>query len=155
MASGTKQDGRAGRKVTGLAVPTAAGRTRALSLISHHSAATLLLAKFIAGSNFASLLAGRAGVSAARFLIYDSIGSLTWSGAYIALGYLLRAQLHWTVPQTLRPLLVVRAAIALWFLVSCGTEDLAVFALGHANAGDRPLQRDTTCESVQRCFWSL
>ena len=58
-----------------------------------------------------SLLAGQAGSSAARFLIYDSIGSLTSSGSYIALGYLLHGQLHWTLAQTIRPLLVVRAAI--------------------------------------------
>jgi membrane protein DedA with SNARE-associated domain len=124
-------------------------QNRALSLISHHSAATLLLAKFIAGSNFASLLAGRAGVSAARFLIYDSIGSLTWSGGYIALGYLLRAQLHWSVPQTLCPLLVVRALIALWFLGRLWHRRSRGFALGHAGAGERLLQRNAGHESVQ------
>jgi len=41
----------------------------------------MLFAKFIVGSNVVSLLAGQAGLSAARFLIYDSIGSLTWSGS--------------------------------------------------------------------------
>ena len=88
-------------------------KDRALSLIQGHSAATLLLAKFIAGSNLASLLAGQAGLSAARFLIYESIGSLTWSGSYIALGYLLHGQLHWTLAQTLRPLFFVRIAVSL------------------------------------------
>jgi len=88
-------------------------KDRALSLIRGHSAVTLLLAKFIAGSNWASLLAGQAGISAARFVIYDSIGSLTWSGGYIALGYLLHGQLHWTLAQTLRPLFIVRVAVSL------------------------------------------
>jgi membrane protein DedA with SNARE-associated domain len=88
-------------------------KNRALSLIRGHSAVTLLLAKFIAGSNWASLLAGQAGVSAARFLTYESIGSLTWSGSYIALGYLLHGQLHWTLAQTLRPLFIVRVALSL------------------------------------------
>jgi membrane protein DedA with SNARE-associated domain len=88
-------------------------KNRALSLISRHSAATLLLAKFIAGSNWASLLAGQAGVSAARFLIYDGMGSLTWSGGYIALGYLLHGQLHWTLARTLRPFFIVRVAVSL------------------------------------------
>jgi membrane protein DedA with SNARE-associated domain len=83
------------------------------TLIWRHSGATMLFARFIAGSNVVSLLAGQAGLSAARFLIYDSIGSLTWSGSYIALGYVLHGQLHWTLAQTLRPLLVVRAAIFL------------------------------------------
>jgi membrane protein DedA with SNARE-associated domain len=72
----------------------------------------MLFAKFVVGSNVVSLLAGQAGLSAARFLIYDSIGSLTWSGSYIALGYLLHG-LHWTLARTLRPLLVVRAAVFL------------------------------------------
>jgi membrane protein DedA with SNARE-associated domain len=88
-------------------------KNRVLSLIWRHSGAAMLLAKFIVGSNVVSLLAGQAGLSAARFLIYDSIGSLTWSGSYIALGYLLHGQLHWTLAQTLRPLLVVRAAVFL------------------------------------------
>jgi membrane protein DedA with SNARE-associated domain len=86
---------------------------RALRLIRGHSAASLLLAKFVAGSNLASLLAGKAGVSAARFLTYESIGSLTWSGTYIAVGYLFHGQLHWTLGQTLHPLLVTRVAVLL------------------------------------------
>jgi membrane protein DedA with SNARE-associated domain len=73
----------------------------------------LLLAKFVAGSNLASLLAGKAGVSAARFLTYESIGSLTWSGTYIAVGYLFHGHLHWTLAQTLRPLLIVRIGVFL------------------------------------------
>jgi len=86
---------------------------RALRLIRGHSAATLLLAKFVAGSNLASLLAGKAGVSAARFLTYESIGSLTWSGTYIAVGYLFHGHLHWTLAQTLRPLLAARIVVFL------------------------------------------
>jgi membrane protein DedA with SNARE-associated domain len=86
---------------------------RALRLIRGHFAATLLFAKFVAGSNLASLLAGKAGVSAARFFTYESIGSLTWSGTYIAVGYLFHGQLHWTLAQTLRPLLVARIAVFL------------------------------------------
>jgi membrane protein DedA with SNARE-associated domain len=84
---------------------------RALTLIRGHSAATLLLAKFVAGSNLAALLAGKAGVSAARFLTYES--SLTWSGTYIAVGYLFHGQLHWTLAQTLRPLWVAHIAVFL------------------------------------------
>jgi membrane protein DedA with SNARE-associated domain len=85
-------------------------KNRVLSLIWRHSGASILLAKFVVGSNVVSLLAGKAGLSAARFLIYDSIGSLTWSGSYIALGYLLHGQLHWTRTQTLRPLVIARIA---------------------------------------------
>jgi membrane protein DedA with SNARE-associated domain len=88
-------------------------KNRVLSLIWRHSGASILLAKFVVGSNVVSLLAGQAGLSAARFLIYDSIGSLTWSGSYISVGYLLHGQLHWTLAQTLRPLVAVRAAVFL------------------------------------------
>jgi len=93
--------------------PKSNWKNRVLSLIWRHSGAAMLFAKYVVGSNVVSLLAGQAGLSAARFLIYDSIGSLTWSGSYIALGYLLHGQLHWTIAQTLRPLLVVRAAVFL------------------------------------------
>jgi membrane protein DedA with SNARE-associated domain len=86
---------------------------RALRLIRGHSAASLVLAKFVAGSNLASLLAGKAGISASRFLTYESIGSLTWSGTYIAVGYLFHGQLHWTLAQTLHPLLVTRVGVLL------------------------------------------
>jgi membrane protein DedA with SNARE-associated domain len=92
---------------------------RALRLVRGHSAATLLLAKFVAGSNLASLLAGKAGVSTARFLTYESIGSLTWSGTYIAVGYLFHGQLHWTLAQTLGPLMVARIAVFLARLWRC------------------------------------
>jgi membrane protein DedA with SNARE-associated domain len=88
-------------------------KNRVLSLIWRHSGVSILLAKFVVGSNVVSLLAGQAGLSAARFLLYDSIGSLTWSGSYIALGYLLHGQLHWTLTQTLRPLVVARITMFL------------------------------------------
>ena len=116
-------------------------KNRVLSLIWRHSAATLLLAKFIAGSNWASLLAGQAGISAARFVIYDSIGSLTWSGSYIALGYLLHGQLHWTLAQTLRPLFIVRVALSLprfWRHRSLAD---AVLALAIVFFGVRPVSQ--------------
>jgi membrane protein DedA with SNARE-associated domain len=93
--------------------PKSDWKNRVLSLIWRHSGASILLAKFVVGSNVVSLLAGQAGLSAARFLIYDSIGSLTWSGSYIALGYLLHGQLHWTLTQTLRPFAVARVAVFL------------------------------------------
>ena len=88
-------------------------QARALKLMRGHSAASMLLAKFVAGSNFASLLAGKAGVSLPRFLTYESIGSLTWSGTYIAVGYLFHGHLHWTLAQTLRPFLAARIAVFL------------------------------------------
>jgi membrane protein DedA with SNARE-associated domain len=116
-------------------------KNRALSLIRGHSAVTLLLAKFIAGSNWASLLAGQAGISPARFVIYDSIGSLTWSGGYIVLGYLLHGQLHWTLAQTLRPLFVVRVAVSLARLSRRRSLAHAVLALAIVIFAVRPVSQ--------------
>jgi membrane protein DedA with SNARE-associated domain len=93
--------------------PNGKWQARALKLMRGHSAASMLLAKFVAGSNFVSLLAGKAGVSLFRFLTYESIGSLTWSGTYIAVGYLFHGHVHWTLAQTLRPLLAARIAVFL------------------------------------------
>src|SRR5260370_25140607 len=58
-------------------------QARVLKLMRGHSAASMLLAKFVAGSNFASLLAGRAGVCVPRFLTYEIIVSLRLFCAYI------------------------------------------------------------------------
>jgi hypothetical protein len=126
---------------------------RVLSLIWRHSAATLLLAKFIAGSNVASLLAGQAGISAARFVIYDSIGSLTWSGSYIALGYLLHGQLHWTLAQTLRPLFIVRVAVSLARLWRRGSLAQAVLALAIVFFAVRPVSQHNADMRMSADAW--
>ena len=94
-------------------LPKSNWKNRVVSLIGRHSGASMLLAKFVVGSNVVSLMAGQRGLSATRFVIYDSISSLAWSGSYIALGYLVHGQLHWTLAQTLHPLFIVRAAVFL------------------------------------------
>lgn len=76
---------------------------RVLAFINRHSGGALLASKFVGGSNLASSLAGRGRLSAAQFLIYDSIASLMWSGAYIALGYLLPGQLQWSPAHIYAP----------------------------------------------------
>ncbi|PYJ26321.1 MAG: hypothetical protein DME89_13165 [Verrucomicrobia bacterium] len=48
-------------------------QARALKLMRGHSAASMLLAKFVAGSNFASLLAGKAGVSLPSFSLTKAL----------------------------------------------------------------------------------
>jgi membrane protein DedA with SNARE-associated domain len=56
---------------------------------------TLLFAKFVPGLNaVAAPLAGDSGVALARFLAFDSLGIVTWSGAYIGVGYLFSDQLE-------------------------------------------------------------
>ena len=89
---------------------------RAVGLISRHSGGALLPAKFLYGSNLAALIAGRAGLPGAQFLIYDSIASLLWSGGYVALGYLLRSQVQWTLAHALRVVLALLGATAVWSL---------------------------------------
>jgi membrane protein DedA with SNARE-associated domain len=126
-------------------------KDRALRLVRGHSAVSLLLAKFISGSNWASLLAGQAGISAARFVIYDSIGSLTRSGGYIALGYLLHGQLHWTLAQALRPLFIVRVAVSLARFWRRRSLAHAVLALAIVFFAVRPVMRMSAdaCQNVR------
>jgi membrane protein DedA with SNARE-associated domain len=126
-------------------------KDRALRLVRGHSAVSLLLAKFIAGSNWASLLAGQAGISAARFVIYDSIGSLAWSGGYIAFGYLLHGQLHWTLAQTLRPLFIARVAISLARFWRRRSLAYAMLALAIVFFAVRPVMRISAdaCQNVR------
>jgi Outer membrane efflux protein len=87
---------------------------RVLAFITRHAAGALVLAKFISASNVASLLAGRAGVPAVQFLVFDSIASLAWAASYVAVGYLLRSQVQWAVAHALRPSLVLLSATAVW-----------------------------------------
>jgi membrane protein DedA with SNARE-associated domain len=56
---------------------------------------TLLVAKFLPGLNaVAAPLAGDSRVGAIRFLVYDTLGIIAWSGAYIAVGYIFSNQVE-------------------------------------------------------------
>ncbi len=108
-------------------------QARALKLMRGHSAASMLLAKASsrteahagpfscqhAISKIRCWLEFRVATGwqsrrvAPQFLTYESIGSLTWSGTYIAVGYLFHGHLHWTLAQTLRPLLAARIVVFL------------------------------------------
>ncbi len=57
--------------------------------------ATLLFAKFIPGlSTVAPPLAGSAGITPARFLLYDGAGSALWSASALCLGFLLQQEVR-------------------------------------------------------------
>lgn len=57
--------------------------------------ATLLFAKFVPGlSTVAPPLAGSAGVSRARFLLFDGIGSVLWAGAALGAGVFFRREVE-------------------------------------------------------------
>ena len=61
---------------------------------------TLVFGKFIPGvSTLAPPLAGAMGVSLARFIVLDAIGTLVWAGVAVAVGALFRAQITAVVDQ--------------------------------------------------------
>jgi membrane protein DedA with SNARE-associated domain len=96
---------------------TANWQSRALTLIKRHSGGALVASKFVASSNLVSLLAGRRRLSVPQFLLYDSIASFTWSGGYMAIGYLLQSEGHWTVAYGWHPVLSLLVATAVWSAV--------------------------------------
>lgn len=60
-----------------------------------HGARSLLVAKFIPGfTTFAPPLAGATGMSAARFFVFDGLGSLVWAGTFALLGYVFSDQIE-------------------------------------------------------------
>jgi membrane protein DedA with SNARE-associated domain len=59
-----------------------------------HGAKSLLVSKFIFGlDSIASPLSGICGISRTQFVIFDGLGALAWSLAYVALGYVFHDQL--------------------------------------------------------------
>jgi membrane protein DedA with SNARE-associated domain len=52
--------------------------------------ATIVIGRFVTGVRiFASALAGAGGISYPRFLFFDVVGALVWSGVCVGLGYIL------------------------------------------------------------------
>ncbi|HUK86198.1 MAG TPA: VTT domain-containing protein [Terriglobales bacterium] len=65
------------------------------SRIAKSGPRSLLLAKFIPGlSTAAPPLAGAGGMSLARFLLFDFLGSLLWVGSFVLLGFAFSHQLE-------------------------------------------------------------
>ncbi|TAL12483.1 MAG: sulfurtransferase [Nitrospirae bacterium] len=65
-----------------------------------HGTRSLVLAKFIPGlSTVTPALAGLFKVSVGRFLLYNGLGALLWTAAFIAPGYLFSDQLEWVAAQ--------------------------------------------------------
>ncbi len=68
-----------------------------------HGTRSLILAKFIPGlSTVTPALAGLFGVSLERFMLYNGLGALLWTAAFIAPGYLLADQLERVAAQAAR-----------------------------------------------------
>ena len=79
----------------------------------------LLVSKFVPGLNaVAAPLAGHSKTSYFSFAFYDSLGTLIWSGAYIALGYLFSGELEsvllYASRMGLNLLLLILFLFAVW-----------------------------------------
>ena len=70
--------------------------SRTKGLFGRYGDKGLLVAKFLPGfSTVAPPMAGLTRMSPGRFLLLDGLGSLLWTGAFMATGYVLRAQIEW------------------------------------------------------------
>ena len=68
-----------------------------------HGTRSLVLAKFIPGlSTVTPALAGLFRVSVERFMLYNGLGALLWTAAFIAPGYLFSDQLEWVAAEAAR-----------------------------------------------------
>lgn len=75
---------------SGMCVP------KALAYYHRYGNATVIVGRFVMGVRaFLSPLAGSAGMPFGRFLLFDSIGALLWSGFFIFLGYSVGGRLEW------------------------------------------------------------
>jgi membrane protein DedA with SNARE-associated domain len=87
-------------------------------LIARHGAPLLLVAKFIPGVSAVSIpTAAAMGLAYRRFLIYDALGCLVWSGVYVGAGMIFGREV--------RRALDAMAAVGGWSLVAI----LALFAI--------------------------
>lgn len=76
---------------------------RTENFFERHGLRSLILAKFVPGlSTITPALAGLFGVSGRQFLLYNGLGALVWSVAFIAPGYLFSNQLESMAEQTAR-----------------------------------------------------
>ena len=63
---------------------------------------SILIAKFVPGLNTAvPPLAGIFGISRARFLLYDSLGALLFTGSFVLIGFLFSAQVEMVAERIL------------------------------------------------------
>ncbi len=76
---------------------------RTTEVLSRLGPRSLLVVKFVPGlSTAAPPMAGIARVPLMRFLLWDTLGSLLWSGAFLLGGYLFSAQLESALAWALR-----------------------------------------------------
>jgi membrane protein DedA with SNARE-associated domain/rhodanese-related sulfurtransferase len=67
---------------------------KATGIFSKHGVRMLLISKFVFGLDaLAAPLAGKARISALRFLAFDAVGAAFWTSTYAALGYIFSGEL--------------------------------------------------------------
>jgi membrane protein DedA with SNARE-associated domain len=86
---------------------------------ARHGARSLLVAKFVPGLNtVAPPLAGIFRMRLRRFMLFNALGTLLWTGVYVALGYSFGDQLTWLAGESRRLgrglVVLVLGALAIW-----------------------------------------
>jgi membrane protein DedA with SNARE-associated domain/rhodanese-related sulfurtransferase len=105
--------------IYGLALDPEAASRRSKETFVRHGPRILLLAKFVVGLDAAAPpLAGLSGTSRTRFIAFDAVGAVLWSGAYTGLGYVLGKDLDRAAAYAARLgtlwVIVVFAALAMY-----------------------------------------
>jgi len=73
---------------------------RAERLFARYGGSSLVFAKFVPGLSLVlPPLSGTYGISAARFLLFDSLGSFVWAGSFAGIGYFSGSTMHDMVIQ--------------------------------------------------------
>lgn len=94
---------------------------RTEDFFARHGTWSLVLAKFIPGlSTVTPALAGLFGVSVERFLLYNGLGALLWTAAFVTPGYLFSSQLEQVAAEAARfgssLVVLVAGALALYIV---------------------------------------
>jgi rhodanese-related sulfurtransferase len=105
--------------IHGLALDPDAAARRSKETFVRHGPRTLMLAKFVVGLDAATPpLAGLSGTSRTRFIAFDAVGAVLWSGAYAGLGYVLGKDLDRAAAYAARVgtlwVIVVLSALAMY-----------------------------------------
>ncbi len=81
---------------------------------ARHGVKSLLISKFVTGLDaLAAPLAGASGTTRSKFLGFDTLGAILWSGVYAALGYIFSEQLDLVATYSAR----LGALVAILFIV--------------------------------------
>jgi membrane protein DedA with SNARE-associated domain/rhodanese-related sulfurtransferase len=119
----------------GLSKDPASCVCRATTSFDSRGVRTLLISKFVVGLDaVAAPLAGAGRVPPLRFLVFDALGAVLWSGAYAALGYIFSDQLDLVATH------VARAGTFLGLVLAAGFGFFVVHKLARIHRFFRQLR---------------